>query len=461
MPDIEDDLVELAKQQAGRDYPTPSFLPRKPIPNIGLERLEGTRYFDPSFYEAEWEHIFTKTWQVAVHEDDLPENGSFFVYDLGRESFLFTRDKEGVVRGFYNVCQHRGNILIQAQEGIIDTFTCPFHGWQWHIDGTLKDVAAPELFRQFDDGIPVDELGLVPVRTEKWGGWYWLNMDDEAMPLKDYLSELGEHLEPYELDNWTLMDVQTFEWKGNWKHAVDAFNESYHFAALHPDMIEFGEGHDIPIELIGIHSRMLNYNSTVSELVDDRETMTELREHMMGRRLSPGAPDFEGAAKDRHLAIIDYKRSIEGDTYLPYDKLNDEQLVHQYHYTFFPNATFTLAPEGGVVFRYRPHASDPNICYYDFMIIAHLPPGTPKRDIDRQVHSHGSPEHYANAFDGTFDPILANVLQQDGSNMETMQRGVQSRGFKGMILSDQEVRLRHFHQVVDKFISGELTARGE
>ena len=88
-----------------------------------------------------------------------------------------------------------------------------------------------------------------------------------------------------------------------------------------------------------------------------------------------------------------------------------------------------------------------------------MPPGTDVGEVDTKVHPHGSPEDYAEAFQGSFDPVLANVLRQDGSNMETMQRGMQSKGFKGMILCDQEIRLRHFHQTIDQFISGELDAK--
>ena len=87
-------------------------------------------------------------------------------------------------------------------------------------------------------------------------------MDPDCIPLKDYLSDYGEHLESYNFENWALIDYQTFEWNGNWKHAVDAFNESYHFTALHPDMVQFGEGHDVPIEISGNHSRMINFNET-------------------------------------------------------------------------------------------------------------------------------------------------------------------------------------------------------
>ncbi|MGA0840781.1 MAG: aromatic ring-hydroxylating oxygenase subunit alpha, partial [Pseudomonadales bacterium] len=456
MGKVEREFLLRANPRSG-PFKVPPFLPRARNKGLGLERLEGQRYLSPEFMQAEWRQIWTKTWQLVTRVSDFEEPGSFHVHELGKESFLFVRGDDGEIRGFYNVCQHRGNRLCQADSGILDTFTCPFHGWQWHTDGSLKQVAAPEFFPQFARGIPREELALPKVSVAQWGGWLWFNMDPNACSLREYLGELGEHLETYEFETWDLIDVQTFEWAGNWKHAVDAFNESYHFAALHPDMIEFGEGHDIPIELRGIHSRMLNFNRTVSELVDDRNTMTPLRAHMMSRRRNQPELTDDLLAKDAHLIEIAYRRSIENETYLPYRHMNDEQLVHQYHYTFFPNTTFTQTPEGGAVFRYRPHATDPGRCYYDFFVMSRRPPGSPTviRPPHR-VHSHEGPVDYAAAFNGTFDPVLANVLAQDGSNMATMQAGIASDSFKGMILSEQEIRLRHFHKTIDDFIAGNV-----
>ena len=298
----------------------------------------------------------------------------------------------------------------------------------------------------------------MPVKVDFWGGWVWFNMDLDACPVTEYLGEIGTHLESYEFEKFTLIDYQTFEWNGNWKHAWDAFNESYHFAQLHPDMIEFGEGHDIPIELWGIHSRMLNFNRTVSEVVEDRDTMTPLRDHMMVNRTDKQSATYSSVAKDIHLEEIERRRAMEDDTYLPFKNMNDEQLVHQYHYSLFPNTTFTQTPEGGAVFRYRPHATDPGRCYYDFFILAHLPPGTPEIERpENKIHRHEDDIDYSKAFNGTFDPILANVLSQDGSNMVTMQAGVQSDSFKGMLLCDQEVRIRHFHKTIDQFIDGSVS----
>jgi len=169
---------------------------------------------------------------------------------------------------------------------------------------------------------------------------------------------------------------------------------------------------------------------------------------------------YKGSAKDVHLEEIRRRRAIENDTYLPFKQMNDEQLVHQYHYSFFPSATFTHTPEAGAVFRYRPHATDPNICYYDFFIMSHLPPGTERLERpENKIHRHRDGIDYAEAFGDTFDPVLANVLSQDGSNMTTMQDGIKSDSFKGMHLCDQEIRLRHFHKIIDDFISGETTTQ--
>lgn len=461
MAEIERDIFEWP-ERTERSFHTPPFIPRVGNVDLGLERLDGERYFSPEFMQAEWDKVWTKTWQLVARVDDFAEPGAFFVHELGKESFLFVKGDDHEIRGFYNSCQHRGNRLCQADSGVLDTFTCPFHGWQWNNDGSLKKVAGPELFRQFDGGVPAEELGLPPVKVDVWGGWLWFNMDLDAIPVKDYLGEAGRQLEVYDFEKFTLINFQTFEWNGNWKHAWDAFNESYHFAELHPDMIEFGEGHDIPIELLGIHSRMLNFNRTVSQVVEDRETMTPLRAHMMlseqeGWRAS-ATQGYSGAAKDVHLEEIRRRRAIEDDTYLPFKDMNDEQLVHQYHYSFFPSATFTQTPEGGAVFRYRPHATDPNVCYYDFYILAHLPPGTPKMERPpHHIHRHADNVDYAEVFGNTFDPVLANVLAQDGSNMVTMQAGMKSDAFEGMLLCEQELRIRHFHMILDEFLAGKIT----
>ncbi|QXQ07613.1 aromatic ring-hydroxylating dioxygenase subunit alpha [Sphingosinicellaceae bacterium] len=445
-----------AAWQSQGEYQATPFLPRKPIPDIGHERIDGERFHSPDFMAREWSHIWTKTWNIGCHVSELPDPGSFRVHTLGKESLLFVRGEDEVVRGFFNVCQHRGNILCQVHEGDATVFKCPFHGWEWNVDGTLRRIMHPQLFPQFNGGIAPGELDLPPLKVETWGGWVWFNMDLGAQPLADFLGEAGRHLESYELDKFSLVESKSFEWHGNWKHAHDAFNESYHFEALHPEFLHFAEGFDVPIELLGIHSRMLNFNSTVSEIIEERDEMTPVREKFLGSH-----EDYTGSAKDVHLDIVARKRAMQDDTHLPYKRLNDEQLAHQYHYTFFPGTTFTSTPEVSIVFRYRPHESDPNYCYYDFLITRHDPPGSPRPEFEHRLYRHAELPDYAEAFEGTFDPVLSNVLRQDGSNMPTMQQGTQSEGFRGMILGEQEVRLRHFHQTIDRYLMGNAPRTGD
>jgi phenylpropionate dioxygenase-like ring-hydroxylating dioxygenase large terminal subunit len=453
MAKIEDRLIE-ALGPAKKDTQAPAFVPRKPIPAIGYQRIDGERFHSREFMHREWDHVWTKTWNVGCHVSELAEPGDFRLHSLGKESLLFVRSNDGEIRGFFNVCQHRGNLLCQVDSGSLDTFTCPYHGWKWNNDGTLNRIARPELFAQYRDGVPKGELDLAAIRTETWGGWVWFNLDRHAIGLREYLGEAGSHLETYELEHFQLIDSATFEWNGNWKHAHDAFNESYHFESLHADFMNITEGYDVPIELIGMHSRMINFNLTVSELLGNAEELTPLREKFLGiGTLVPA--DYKGSLKDIHLEVIKAKRAIENDTYMPYRRMNDEQLVHQYHYTFFPGTTLTQTPEVSIMFRYRPHASDPGICYYDFLITERRAPGSEPPVVHHRTYRHGELQDYAEAFDGTFDPFLANVLKQDGSNMPTMQQGTASQGFRGMILGDQEVRIRHFHQQIDRCLMGD------
>jgi phenylpropionate dioxygenase-like ring-hydroxylating dioxygenase large terminal subunit len=456
MAKIERDLLAARESQSG--YATPAFLPRRPIPRIGLDRIDGERFHTHEFMQREWRHIWTRTWQVGVRESQLAEAGAYAVHQLGKESILFVRGEDSLIRAFFNVCQHRGNLLCQSAQGVAARFKCPFHGWEWNTDGSLLRVMHPQLFPQFAGGVPAGELGLPPVRVDRWGGWVWFNLDPHAIALREYLGEAGRQLESYELEKYQLVDYKTFEWAGNWKHAHDAFNESYHFEALHPEFMNISEGYDVPIELLGIHSRMLNFNSTVSELLPDQESLTPLRRELLGGIGLPLDASYRGIAKDVHLDIIKKKRAMQEHTYLPYKRLNDEQLVHQYHYTFFPGTTFTQNAEVSLVFRYRPHATDPGRCYIDFLITANNPPGTPSPEIEHRQLGADEVPAYQQALAGTFHPVLVNVLIQDGANLPTLQHGTGSDSFRGMLLGDQEVRLRHFHQTVDRFLADDIPA---
>lgn len=437
---------------------TPTFLPRKPFPDLGAGLISAERYYAPEFMRREWTHLWTKVWNLGIREGEIPEAGDFVLHELGKESFIFIRGDDGVIRGFYNVCQHRGNRICHVRDGSVGVLHCPYHGWQWNIDGTLRAVADPQFFRQFDNGIPADELGLTPVRVQCWGGWVWFNMNPAARPLAEYLGEIIPHLEPYEFEKWHLVDYRTFEYECNWKHTVDGFNESYHFLALHPQTVNWAEGYDTPNELLGIHNRMLQLAGTVSVKGGSPDVISPELRAVMKDWLQIDPDTYTGRAKDVYLEVRRRKRAMQDSTYLPYRKMNDEQLSDLYHYTVFPNFILNIQPEIGFLFRVRPHPTDPQRCYYDHFTLQHLPPGTPDPGYTHRFFAAGAFDDYVEAFENRVDRSAATVQAQDAANLKPIQQGCQSDSFRGAILGDQEIGVRHFHQVLDGFLNGERTA---
>ena len=100
--------------------------------------LSKDRYISEDFMRSEWNGIWTKAWLFAGLESDLSETGDFFVYDIGRESIVITRNDENEISAFYNVCQHRGNKIVTLESGSFNKVSCPYHGWTYGLDGTLS-----------------------------------------------------------------------------------------------------------------------------------------------------------------------------------------------------------------------------------------------------------------------------------------------------------------------------------
>ena len=129
--------------------------------------LSKDRYISRDFMAMEWDGIWTKTWLFAGIEADITEIGDFFVYDIGRESIVITRDENDRISAFYNVCQHRGNKIVTLESGSFNKISCPYHGWSYALSGKLEHVPDRELF---EGGVPCGEKSLKPVRVSVWAG---------------------------------------------------------------------------------------------------------------------------------------------------------------------------------------------------------------------------------------------------------------------------------------------------
>ncbi len=191
-------------------------------------------YADPSVLRLEQERIFARSWQYVARADQVAEPGRFAAVRVGHIPAVLVRGRDGELRGFVNVCRHRGFVLCEG-DGKRETIQCPYHAWTYDLDGSLR--SAPRSDRE--PGFARDELGLLPVSVATWGPFVFANPDPEAPPLEETLGELPELLAAGGVD----LDVLAFRFRAdidpyeaNWKVIVENFLECYHCSVAHPTL---------------------------------------------------------------------------------------------------------------------------------------------------------------------------------------------------------------------------------
>ncbi|HLJ27970.1 MAG TPA: aromatic ring-hydroxylating dioxygenase subunit alpha [Candidatus Angelobacter sp.] len=193
--------------------------------------LPANYYFEPSWEAGEKERIFARTWQIVGHETQLPNPGSFFTANLVGEPFLMVRNAAGQIKGFYNICRHRAGPAAQGC-GEKKVFRCGYHGWTYSLDGDLLNAPECEGVQDFH----YRDFGLTPVRTERWAGLIFVNLDPAARPLIESLGSLPEKAGRFELEKMQLHQRRIYEMECNWKTYIDNYLEGYHLPSVHPSL---------------------------------------------------------------------------------------------------------------------------------------------------------------------------------------------------------------------------------
>ena len=407
---------------------------KAPDPQLGTELIRKERYTSPDFMKLEWEQVWTKVWLLGGREDDMPEPGDYVVTELGIESVMLVRQPDSSVRAFYNVCQHRGNRLREQGLGSAESFVCAYHQWEYNLDGTIKRIPDPETFKQ---GLPCSGLTEIPCDT--WGSWVWFSLNRDAEPLRDYLNVIPRHLDPYYFDRMAMTRDLTVEWDCNWKTSVDAFNESYHVQGIHPQLMWYLDDINIQIDCYDKHNRYLIPFACLSPRIRiPPDIPPAIKIIMKGAGMDPA--DYDGRVTDIRRDVQRFKREHGVGQGKDYSQLNDDQLTDDYHYMIFPNIAMNIHADDLMLFRQRPHPTDPNKMYFDIQTYELIPEGEewPERPEHAQ-YKHG-------------EKSIGMVLDQDAHNLPGVQSGMNSAGFRGLWLGEQELRIRHFHKTLDDFI---------
>lgn len=200
--------------------------------------MPGYIYTDRGVYEREKREIFLKDWLCIGRLEEVERPGDYFTVDIAGEPILISRGTDGILRGFFNTCSHRG-VTVASDSGTTKTFSCPYHGWTYALDGKL--LYAP--YMESVSGFDAARCGLRAVRLDSWQGWIFINLSNEAENLQSFLSTVGVRFDFVHAEDCRLASKWTFELPCNWKLCVENFQDVYHLRVLHADT--FGNAVDV------------------------------------------------------------------------------------------------------------------------------------------------------------------------------------------------------------------------
>jgi phenylpropionate dioxygenase-like ring-hydroxylating dioxygenase large terminal subunit len=198
-------------------------------------RIPVERYFSPQIWQAEIEQLFRSLPLIAAHSSEIAP-GQVMAHDGYGVPMLLARDGEGTLRAFLNVCRHRGMRLVESSAAASKraSVVCPYHGWTYKLDGTLRHMPHAQAF----DACPEGARDLVPLPCAERHGLVWVVPSAAgAADLDEFLGGLTRELPFYEIEQLTLFRTVEADYPANWKLIVDAFLEPYHIRVLHKDTI--------------------------------------------------------------------------------------------------------------------------------------------------------------------------------------------------------------------------------
>ena len=417
---------------------------------LGSEPLATARYTSPEFFQKEIEKMWPNVWQFAARVEELPNPGDTVVYENVGKSWLLTRQSDGSIKAMQNVCLHRGRKL-RTESGKASSFYCGYHGFNWNIDGSLRNIPCRWDFPHLTN----EKMKLPEAQVGTWGGYVFIKESEGGPTLEEFIAPLPEHFA-----RWSHEDCTTAVWVGkvvaaNWKATAEAFMEAFHVIATHPQIMPFsgdcitkyfvlGENVNLALSPFGVPSPHLGNDKKDEQWVMDNFLANNGRVALgLGKLQVP-----EGRTARQVMGEVNRKRFGEAAG-VDASHFSDSEVMDAFTYNLFPN----MAPWGGfmpnVVYRWRPWG-DQDHTLMEIRMLQRMPKGAAKPPIPK-MRFLGEDEKWSSVEE--FGP-LGRIVQQDWDNLPHVQDGMKAMKSGEVQLGDyQEVRIRHFHQTLDKYLN--------
>ena len=385
----------------------------KKYPEVGTGPVSTESCISEAFYERERERVFRRCWLNVGRVDSVPGPGDYFVQEIAvcNTSILVICGRDEVIRGFHNVCSHRGNKLVRNHQGCRQALVCGFHNWTFDTTGALKSVTDEENFFDLDKS----KLGLTPVHLDVWEGFIFINLAEEpAESLHDYLGGVVDQLGGGHFDHHELTFQYQVSERSNWKNGLDAQNEIYHLPFQHKRSIP-----DFSVRKDGRYTRNQDFRIYKYHTVYACEVPEE-------RKMGP-------------LGEMTYRLGTLSDVNASKTRFRLPRIGDFDFYTIFPNFCVLLSKD---------QPSD-NYITYNFWPLA----------VDRtlwNIKLHFVPAVNASErFAQEFTKVLVrDVLYEDAAAHETIHEGLASRAKNFIHYQDEEIQIRYFHEVLERFCGG-------
>ncbi len=416
--------------------------------SFGDEGVLYERYTSAAFFSDEMELMWPRVWQWVCREEHIPEPGDYYVYDVGRHSVIVVRTGSGDIKAYVNACLHRGTKLKpSASQGWTGKLACPFHGWTWSLEGKMVELPCSWDFPHVDK----KEFGLPEAKVGTWGGFVFINLDENAPPLEEYLAPLPEHFARWDLSKrYVALHIEK-ELPCNWKAAQEAFMESYHTMVTHPQLLFALADVNTQYDVFGANiSRYYSASGVASPNLESPPGEEELLATMfVGDRSVVGETHRFEAGDTARSVMARQLRATLGKLYqTDLSAYTDTEIIDTIGYGVFPNTTFFAGLSIPMVYRFRPLGRATDRALFDLFFLRPLP-DSGERPEPAAPYRVGLDESWASV--PGMDPDLAKVFDQDTSNMRLQQEGFESSRKPAATLSRyQELRIRHFqHRLTD------------